>query len=77
MVHAAALDCFPSRIARAGRAVDRGEWATSHALLIGLRQCALRQGCADGEACAAAAELLMGDVRCLVRDQSVASPPQP
>lgn len=65
-------DCFHSRVARVGRAVDRGEWASGHALVSGLRQCGLRQGCPDADACAAAAELLMGDVRKLLREQAVA-----
>lgn len=77
MLSAAPPDCFSTRIARVGRAVDQGEWASSHALLTGLRQCGLRHGCPDGDACADAAELLMGDVRGMVGDQVVAPTPQP
>lgn len=69
--------CFSARIARIGRHVDRGEWASGHALLVGMRQCSLRHGCADGEACAFAVELMMGDLRGLVGDHAVAWAPQP
>lgn len=77
MVVAVSPGCFPARIARIGRHVDRGEWASGHALLVGLRRCSLRRGCGEGESCAAAAELLMGDLRGLVRDQNVAAASQP
>lgn len=77
MLTAAPTDCFATRIARAGRAVDRGEWASGHAMLTGLHACGLRHGCRDGEACAAAAELLMEDVRCMVSDQMGTPPSQP
>lgn len=70
-------DCFSTRLARVGRHVDRGEWASGHAILSGLRQCALRHGCPHGDNCATAAELLMGDVRSLVRDQVGAVPSHP
>jgi hypothetical protein len=63
-------ECLSSRIARAGRHVDRGEWASGHAILSGLRRCAQRGGCPVGESCATAAELLMGDVRRLLCDQN-------
>lgn len=72
-------DCFSARLAQVGRHVDRGEWASGHALVLGLRACSLRHGCPDGESCAVAAELLMGDLRGLVRDRdrnvAVASQP--
>ena len=77
MVSAVSPGCFQARIARVGRHVDRGEWASGHWLLAGLRQCSLRHGCPDGAACSAAAELLLGDLRGLVRDQAVAAPPHP
>lgn len=73
----ASPDCFPVRIAQAGRHVDRGEWASGLVLLLRLRQCARRFGCPDGDACADAAELLLGDLRVLVRDQIGTEPPQP
>lgn len=69
--------CFSTRIARVGRHVDRGEWASGHAILSGLRQCAQRNGCPERETCAVAAELLMGDVRSLVREQAGAPPSHP
>ena len=64
----ASPDCFPIRISRAGRHVDRGEWASGHAILSGLRDCALRGGCHAGADCAAAAELLLCDIRGMVGD---------
>lgn len=72
----ASPDCFPTRIARAGRHVDRGEWASGHAILSNLRQCALRGGCQAGDNCAAAAELLMCDIRGLLGDAKGASASQ-
>lgn len=77
MPTAAPIDCFATRIARAGRAVDQGEWASGHAMLTGLYECGLRHGCRDGEACAAAAELMLEDVRCMVGDQIGARLSQP
>jgi len=70
-------ECFSSRIARAGRHVDRGEWASGHAILNGLRQCAARHGCEVGESCAMAAEMLMGDVRAMLREQKRVGTPHP
>jgi hypothetical protein len=70
------LDCFPTRISRAGRHVDRGEWASGHAILTGLRDCAQRGGCRAGDNCAAAAEMLLCDIRGLLDDRKGASPPQ-
>lgn len=69
--------CFPARIALVGRYVDRGEWASGHALLTCLRQCAARAGCPDGDACGVAVELLMADLRGLVREQTVTDPAKP
>lgn len=69
----ASSECLSTRIARAGGALDRGEWASAHTVLTGLRQCGQGQGCPDGEACALAAEMLMADLRRMVRDQTVAA----
>lgn len=73
MRNAALSDCLSTRIARVGGTLDRGEWASAHALLTGLRQCSQQRGCPDGEACALAAEMLMADLRRMVRDQTVAA----
>ncbi len=70
-------ECFSSRIARAGHHVDRGEWASGHAILSGLRQCAARHGCEAGDSCALAAEMLMGDVQVLLREQKRVCAPHP
>lgn len=59
-----------TRIARAGHHVDRGEWASGHAILMGLRECGRNGGCAQAPSCAAAADLLLGDLRGMVRDQN-------
>lgn len=77
MLSLAPADCFSNRLARVGRAVDRGEWANGHALIDTLRKCRVRHACSDGEACADAAELLMAEVRTHTGEQRVAMPPQP
>lgn len=69
-------DCLPSRLARASRHLDRGEWASGHFILSGLRACASRGGCPEGGACAAAAELMLGDIRSLVGERKRAYSPQ-
>lgn len=69
-------DCFHNRIARAGGHVDRGEWASGHAILAGLRDCAQRNGCPAGDDCAAAADLLLCDIRCLLNDRIGLGAPQ-
>ena len=68
-------DCFHSRIARVGGHMDRGEWASGHAILAGLRDCSQRGGCLAGDDCAAAAELLLCDIRCLLDDRKGAHAP--
>lgn len=73
MRNAAPSDCLSTRIARVGGALDRGEWASAHALLGGLQQCGQHHSCPNGEACALAAEMLMADLRGMVRDQTVAA----
>lgn len=64
---AASTECFTTRIAQAGRHVDRGEWACGHAIASRLLTCS-RQfgGCALREDCACAAELLLCDIRRMV-----------
>lgn len=70
-------DCFTTRLSQAGRHVDLGEWASGHALLTRLRRCAARGGCAEGERCALAAEMLLADLQGMVREQKAAALPQP
>lgn len=70
-------DCLATRIAWAGRHVDRGEWASGHAILSGLRQCAARPGCPSAASCALAADMLMGDLMGLVRDENRAATSHP
>ncbi|MBC7905187.1 MAG: hypothetical protein H7Y60_00355 [Rhodospirillaceae bacterium] len=55
--------------------MDRGEWASGHAILAGLRDCSQRGGCLAGDDCAAAAELLLCDIRCLLDDRKGAHAP--
>jgi hypothetical protein len=69
-------DCFPTRIARAGHHVDRGEWASGHAILAGLRDCAVRGGCRFSDNCAAAAELMICEIRGMVGGAKGADAPQ-
>jgi hypothetical protein len=61
--HSATPDCFPPRIARAGQHLDRGEWATGHAIASGLLKCAAGGGCAKKTDCACAAATLIGNLR--------------
>jgi hypothetical protein len=57
-------DCFRTRIALAGRHVDRGEWAAGSALAKRLLECARIGGsCSMSENCACAAEMLLCDIR--------------
>ncbi len=58
--------CLPSRIAAAGRHMERGEWACGHAIAAALLRCARQGGCCDCGDCAFAAELLLGDLRDMV-----------
>lgn len=65
-MHSSTPDCFPPRIARAGQHLDRGEWATGHAIALGLLKCASHDGCTEKEDCAGAASTLLVDVRRLL-----------
>lgn len=56
-------DCFPPRIARADQHLERGEWATGHAIASGLLKCASGGGCPKRTDCAFAASALIGSLR--------------
>jgi hypothetical protein len=73
----ASANCLSSRLNGVGRHVDRGEWASGHAILSGLRRCGQRGGCPAGKACAVAADRLMADLRHRLRDQNGTPLPQP
>lgn len=59
-------DCFPRRVALAGERIERGEWASGHAIASGLLQCALRGGCLYRGDCASAANTLLCHLRSLL-----------
>lgn len=65
-MHRTQPDCFPNRIARAGQHLDRGEWASGHAIASALLKCASNGGCSVRGDCACAASRMLGHVRQLL-----------
>lgn len=57
--------CSP-RIAWAGARVERGEWASGHAIASGLLTCARQTNCPMRDDCACAAEKLLCSIRRLL-----------
>lgn len=66
MLAAISTECLASRVDRYRRHRELGQWASCHAILSGLRRCAERQGCANGDACASTVETLRLDLQGLL-----------
>jgi hypothetical protein len=63
-------DCLSTRISVAGRHVDRGEWASGHAIASRLLRCSQASDCSLRGDCACAAELLLCDIRRMLDGQA-------
>lgn len=63
-------ECLASRVARFARHRERGEWASCHVILNGLRQCAEREGCAERLSCTEAAGTLRVQLQGLLETPS-------
>lgn len=57
--------CLP-RLEWAGALVDRGDWASGHAIAAGLLTCARQTKCPRRAVCAGAVESLICDIRRLL-----------
>lgn len=66
---AVSTECLASRVSRFRSHHERGEWASCHAILSGLRRCAERQGCAERDTCVCVAKALCGDLRNMLNGQ--------